>query len=88
MGNLANLESLDLGSNQLSGEIPPELGNLANLESLDLGSNQLSGEIPPELGNLANLTGLYLGSNQLSGRYRRSWATSPTCKTCSSTGTS
>ena len=59
--------NLDLGNNQLSGEIPPELGNLANLVSLDLGGNQLSGEIPPELGNLANLVSLDLSFNQLSG---------------------
>ena len=67
VGNLANLESLHLNENQLSGEIPPELGNLANLESLHLNENQLSGEIPPELGNLANLTRLRLGENELSG---------------------
>ena len=67
MGNLANLESLALSGNQLSGEIPPELGNLANLESLWLSRNQLSGEIPPELGNLASLIGLGLLGNQLGG---------------------
>ena len=55
MGNLANLESLWLSRNQLSGEIPPELGNLANLTGLELSSNQLSGEIPTVLDNLANL---------------------------------
>ena len=67
MGNLANLEGLSLGRNQLSGEIPPELGNLANLTSLGLTKNNLSGEIPPELGSLANLTALYLSKNNLSG---------------------
>ena len=46
---------LDLGFNQLSGEIPAELANLPNLEDLDLRGNQLSGEIPAELGNLSNL---------------------------------
>ena len=58
---------LYLGSNQLSGEIPPELGNLASLSTLSLGGNQLSGEIPLALGNLANLSRLSLGNNQLSG---------------------
>ena len=59
---------LDLSSNRLSGEIPPELGNLAKLETLYLYSNQLSREIPPELGDLAKLKTLHLSSNQLSGK--------------------
>ena len=67
LGNLSNLEYLNLSFNQLSGEIPTELGNLTNLTWLGLGSNQLSGSIPPELGNLSNLTELYLYDNQLSG---------------------
>jgi hypothetical protein len=67
LGNLANLQYLNLIWNQLSGSIPPELGNLANLQYLFLHSNQLSGNIPPELGNLANLQYLFLQSNQLSG---------------------
>ena len=67
LGNLANLELLELEDNRLTGEIPAELGNLANLRYLDLWQNQLSGEIPAELDNLANLRGLGLGRNQLSG---------------------
>ncbi len=58
---------LDLGSNGLSGPIPPELGGLSNLRSLYLNSNELSGVIPPELGGLSNLQSLYLNSNELSG---------------------
>ena len=67
LGNLTNLTSLYLYSNQLSGSIPAELGSLANLTGLYLWSNQLSGPIPVELGDLAKLTYLYLNSNQLSG---------------------
>ena len=58
---------LDLGSNQLTGEIPPEIGELTNLIFLDLRSNQLTGEIPTEIGKLTNLIYLDLGSNQLRG---------------------
>ncbi len=58
---------LNLASNRLSGEIPPELGNLINLTELYLCGNRLSGEIPSELGNLINLTELHLCDNQLSG---------------------
>ena len=67
LGNLANLENLDLYNNQLTGTIPPELGNLANLEGLYLYNNQLTGTIPPELGNIANLYSLRLHENQLTG---------------------
>ena len=59
--------ALNLGVNQLSGQVPSTLGSLANLTRLDLWGNQLSGSIPTELGNLANLTVLDLSLNQLSG---------------------
>ena len=67
LGQLVNLEWLDLDENHLTGAIPPELGNLANLVSLDLRENQLTGVIPPELGKLANLEQLDLLENQLTG---------------------
>ena len=56
-----------LGSNELSGELPPELGNLTELRRLILGVNSLEGEIPGELGNLPHLKQLSLRWNQLSG---------------------
>ncbi len=59
--------TLGLGSNELSGEIPPELGSLSNLEVLVLYDNGLRGEIPAELGSLANLEELKLNHNQLRG---------------------
>ena len=46
---------LNLGNNNLTGEIPAELGYLTNLTNLDLRQNQLSGEIPVELGYLNSL---------------------------------
>ncbi|RVW75961.1 MDIS1-interacting receptor like kinase 2 [Vitis vinifera] len=59
LGNLSNLEILDLASNNLSvqfpsnwetsgnyGEMPPLLGELQNLETLNLSHNGLSGTIP------------------------------------------
>ena len=67
LGDLANLESLNLRVNDLTGGIPPELGDLANLVALNLGANGLTGGIPPELGDLANLESLNLGANDLTG---------------------
>ncbi|CAN0547466.1 unnamed protein product, partial [Ectocarpus sp. 8 AP-2014] len=43
LGNLAALQYLNLGDNELSGPIPPELGKLTALENLALSGNQLSG---------------------------------------------
>ena len=58
---------LNLTSNQLKGEIPPELANLTNLKVLALGGNELTGEIPAELGSLSNLELLSLSANRLTG---------------------
>jgi len=61
------VDKLSLTSNQLNGNIPPELGYLSNLIELDLDDNDLSSSIPPELGNLGNLTELDLDNNELNG---------------------
>ncbi|XP_024026190.1 BRASSINOSTEROID INSENSITIVE 1-associated receptor kinase 1 [Morus notabilis] len=67
LGQLPNLQYLELYSNNISGKIPEELGNLANLVSLDLYTNNLSGPIPTTLGNLGKLRFLRLNNNSLSG---------------------
>ena len=67
LGDLTELQTLDLRSNQLTGSIPAWLGDLTNLRRLYLGSNRLAGPIPAELGALTNLEGLLLGINQLTG---------------------
>ena len=67
LGQLSNLEYLELENNQLSGNIPPELGRISFLFLLVLHSNDLSGEIPAELGQLSDLAWLDLYTNQLSG---------------------
>ena len=67
LGNLVNLDMLDLDHNQLAGAIPPELGNLSNLRSLYLNYNELTGAIPSELGDLDSLKGLWLADNDLTG---------------------
>ena len=56
---------LDLGDNDLSGPIPPDLGQLAQLQELDLSYNRLNGSIPLELGRLGELRVLVLSRGNL-----------------------
>ena len=67
LGDLTELQTLDLRSNRMTGPIPVELGDLTNLRRLYLGSNALTGPIPAELGDLTNLRALDLHSNELTG---------------------
>ncbi len=69
IGDLQQLERLDLRQNELTGVIPLELGNLSGVRfrKLDLSANQLSGTIPDTLRNLQSLTDLFLGDNNLIG---------------------
>ena len=52
LGDLTQLERLDLSSNHLSGAIPPQLNGLERLKHLNLSSNQLSGPLPRSLMSL------------------------------------
>jgi len=64
VGQLSQLQSLYLDSNQLS-ELPASIGQLSQLQRLDLSNNQLS-ELPASIGQLSQLLVLFLDSNQLS----------------------
>ncbi|KAL5703834.1 hypothetical protein ACHQM5_022338 [Ranunculus cassubicifolius] len=68
LGQLRNLQYLELYSNNISGPIPPDLGNLTSLVSLDLYLNNFSGPIPDTLGKLSKLRFLRLNNNSLSGQ--------------------
>ena len=66
LGNLDQMEWLQLWGNRLRGSIPASLGDLAKLRELYLYNNELTGPIP-DLGSLTILTILSLGGNQLTG---------------------
>ncbi|MBC6476052.1 MAG: hypothetical protein GDA48_27240 [Hormoscilla sp. GM102CHS1] len=55
LGDLSNLQVLELYNNSLSGTFPSELGDLSNLQELELYNNSLSGTFPSELGELSSL---------------------------------
>ena len=59
---------LDLGANNLRGQLGPELGALTELERLSLGSNAIRGRIPPEVYGLNRLWTLDLSGMGLTGR--------------------
>ncbi|KAK2991186.1 hypothetical protein RJ640_002300 [Escallonia rubra] len=59
--------SMDLSSNNLSGEIPKELTSLVGLLSLNLSGNRLTGMIPKKIGDMKKLESLDFSRNQLSG---------------------
>lgn len=67
IGDLLNLEYLDLSHQNITGPIPNTIGNLQNLLWLELDSNEMTGSIPTAIGNLVNLEFLALRMNQFSG---------------------
>ncbi|XP_042487479.1 LRR receptor-like serine/threonine-protein kinase EFR [Macadamia integrifolia] len=66
--NCSNLETLDIGNNKFSGNIPPWIGErLTSLRILSMRSNAFSGRLPPQLSNLSSLQVLDLANNNLVG---------------------
>ncbi|KAL8459333.1 hypothetical protein ACS0TY_036720 [Phlomoides rotata] len=61
------LQSLNLGGNQLSGELPDCWTKWPYLRNLNLGNNNMSGSIPNSIGFLGDLAYLNLYGNRLSG---------------------
>ncbi|XBI51066.1 hypothetical protein VPH35_033642 [Triticum aestivum] len=69
LANCTRLQQLNLGRNNLQGDLPPNsIENLPkSLTALTLRSNNISGTIPLEIGNLSNLAMLYLDRNLFGG---------------------
>ncbi|KAK4720961.1 hypothetical protein R3W88_011194 [Solanum pinnatisectum] len=68
--HLPNLKGLNLGLNQLEGEIPLFITNAPKLEILALNDNFLTGTIPNNFENLHELRKLFLHHNQLTSEPR------------------
>lgn len=69
IANCSSLQTLDLSSNDLSGEIPSNISAiLPYVTTLDLSSNSFSGKIPVGLANCTYLNVLNLDHNRLSGQ--------------------
>ena len=62
---------MELGSNNLTGEIPTSIGLLTRLQSLHLRNNNLYGEIPPSLRNCSMLKVIDFGHNMITGSIPR-----------------
>ncbi|GKD56931.1 leucine-rich repeat domain, L domain-like protein, partial [Tanacetum coccineum] len=62
--NLGLLKSIDLSSNNLTGDIPAELTDLHGLHALNMSKNALLSEIPPKIGQMKSLLTLDLISHQ------------------------
>ncbi|XP_042961134.1 probable LRR receptor-like serine/threonine-protein kinase At3g47570 [Carya illinoinensis] len=67
IGNLKQLEVLDVSGNLLSGNITTEITKCSSLRNLSMASNNLTGSIPSSLGELTPLESLDLSFNDLSG---------------------
>jgi RHS repeat-associated protein len=61
------VRTLNMGFNNVTGELPASIGTLDKLEYLTLNRNNLTGEIPPEIGLLTSIKQINLDRNQLEG---------------------
>ncbi|KAH7518872.1 hypothetical protein FEM48_Zijuj09G0217200 [Ziziphus jujuba var. spinosa] len=63
----SSLKTLNLGYNELTGNLPNSLGYLKSLTYLQMSDNLFQGSLPNSIGNLTSLEEISLSSNILSG---------------------
>ncbi|XP_042506458.1 LRR receptor-like serine/threonine-protein kinase ERL1 [Macadamia integrifolia] len=81
IGDLTNLQVIDLKGNQLTGQIPDEIGDCLSLKFLDLSGNSLFGDIPFSISKLKQLEDLTLKNNMLAGPIPSTLSQLPNLKT-------
>lgn len=64
---LTGLRGIELGWNQMTGTIPPELGSLSSLTVINLQYNSISGVLPSEIASLKSLRTLAIDNSKLTG---------------------
>ncbi|NJM26092.1 MAG: hypothetical protein HC859_12000 [Bacteroidia bacterium] len=62
-----DVTGINLGSNNLAGDIPAALGDLTGLETFDVQYNQITGPLPSSIQNLTLLSTLAARNNQVTG---------------------
>ncbi|CAL5052387.1 unnamed protein product [Urochloa decumbens] len=67
IGNLTNLESIQLQRNNLTGPIPAEVGKLAKLKKISLSHNHFYGEMPSSVSHLRSLQYFLVGNPLICG---------------------
>lgn len=67
IGDLLDLEFIDMDTNALTGSLPSELWQLSKMRVIDLNSNGFTGTLSPEIRHLAGLNVLQLENNKLTG---------------------
>lgn len=67
IGDLMDLEFIDMDTNALTGSLPSELWQLSKMRVIDLNSNEFTGTLSPEIRNLVDLNVLQLENNKLTG---------------------
>ncbi|KAL4333083.1 hypothetical protein GQ457_07G018470 [Hibiscus cannabinus] len=63
----AELETLYMGGNQISGNIPDGIGDLVKLAQIHIGENLFTGNVPTSIGKLRNVGRFDLSLNRFSG---------------------